>query len=108
MITLTDQTDLMTATNILVGQGVWEHPDTLARVSILDDARELGVTVLGLDVNASGEGYRVEPVGQEEPDDDLRHAADARIGAEGDVRRVSLGIERQPRRALQRVRSRAA
>lgn len=30
MITLTDQTDLMNATNILVGQGVWER---LARLS---------------------------------------------------------------------------
>ena len=29
---------------------------------ILDDARNLGITILGLDVNASGESYRVERV----------------------------------------------
>ncbi|MFC0360374.1 DNA polymerase III subunit alpha [Kytococcus schroeteri] len=72
--------------------GVLTHdPGMYPKRLILDDARELGVTVLGLDVNASGEGYRVEPVGQEEPDDDLS---------------VPL-TEVDPDRALERVRRRA-
>ena len=36
---------------------------------ILDDARNLGIAILGLDVNASGESYRVEPVAPWSPRD---------------------------------------
>ncbi|GAA0324103.1 DNA polymerase III subunit alpha [Kineococcus aurantiacus] len=44
--------------------GVLTHdPGMYPKRLILDDARNLGVTVLGLDVNASGDTYRVEEVG---------------------------------------------
>jgi error-prone DNA polymerase len=43
--------------------GVLTHdPGMYPKRLILDDARNLGITVLGLDVNASGESYRVERV----------------------------------------------
>ena len=43
--------------------GVLTHdPGMYPKRLIMDDARELGVEILGLDVNASGEGYRVERV----------------------------------------------
>ncbi|MDQ1537514.1 MAG: error-prone polymerase, partial [Actinomycetota bacterium] len=43
--------------------GVLTHdPGMYPKRLILDDARNLGITILGLDVNASGENYRVEPV----------------------------------------------
>ncbi|MBB2901521.1 error-prone DNA polymerase [Kineococcus radiotolerans] len=43
--------------------GVLTHdPGMYPKRLILDDARNLGVEVLGLDVNASGDTYRVEPV----------------------------------------------
>ncbi len=44
--------------------GVLTHdPGMYPKRLILDDARNLGITILGLDVNASGESYRVEPLG---------------------------------------------
>jgi error-prone DNA polymerase len=44
--------------------GVLTHdPGMYPKRLILDDARNLGITILGLDVNASGESYRVEQVG---------------------------------------------
>ncbi len=43
--------------------GVLTHdPGMYPKRLILDDARHLGITILGLDVNASGESYRVERV----------------------------------------------
>ena len=43
--------------------GVLTHdPGMYPKRLILDDARNLGIAILGLDVNASGESYRVEPV----------------------------------------------
>jgi len=43
--------------------GVLTHdPGMYPKRLILDDARNLGITILGLDVNASGETYRVEQV----------------------------------------------
>jgi error-prone DNA polymerase len=43
--------------------GVLTHdPGMYPKRLILDDARSLGITILGLDVNASGETYRVERV----------------------------------------------
>ncbi|WP_432562801.1 DNA polymerase III subunit alpha [Kineococcus sp. SYSU DK003] len=43
--------------------GVLTHdPGMYPKRLILDDARNLGITVLGLDVNASGDAYRVERV----------------------------------------------
>ncbi|AXH95578.1 DNA polymerase III subunit alpha [Ornithinimicrobium avium] len=51
--------------------GVLTHdPGMYPKRLILDEARTMGVHVLGLDVNASGAGYRVERV--EQDDDDLR------------------------------------
>jgi len=45
--------------------GVLTHdPGMYPKRLILDDARNLGITILGLDVNASGESYRVERVAQ--------------------------------------------
>jgi error-prone DNA polymerase len=44
--------------------GVLTHdPGMYPKRLILDDARNLGISILGLDVNASGESYRVERVG---------------------------------------------
>jgi error-prone DNA polymerase len=43
--------------------GVLTHdPGMYPKRLILDDARNLGITILGLDINASGESYRVERV----------------------------------------------
>src|ERR1035437_7214366 len=43
--------------------GVLTHdPGMYPKRLILDDARNLGISILGLDVNASGESYRVERV----------------------------------------------
>jgi error-prone DNA polymerase len=43
--------------------GVLTHdPGMYPKRLILDDARNLGITILGLDVNASGESYQVERV----------------------------------------------
>ena len=43
--------------------GVLTHdPGMYPKRLILDDARNLGIAILGLDVNASGESYRVEKV----------------------------------------------
>jgi error-prone DNA polymerase len=45
--------------------GVLTHdPGMYPKRLILDDARNFGITVLGLDVNASGSTYRVERVGE--------------------------------------------
>ena len=57
--------------------GVLTHdPGMYPKRLILDDARNLGITILGLDVNASGESYRVEPAppwasAEQPPDADL-------------------------------------
>ncbi|MEO6144179.1 MAG: DNA polymerase III subunit alpha, partial [Dermatophilaceae bacterium] len=49
--------------------GVLTHdPGMYPKRLILDDARNLGITILGLDVNASGESYRVERVASWSPD----------------------------------------
>ncbi|WP_380175153.1 DNA polymerase III subunit alpha [Kineococcus sp. DHX-1] len=48
--------------------GVLTHdPGMYPKRLILDDARNLGIAVLGLDVNASGDTYRVERVDPPEP-----------------------------------------
>ena len=48
--------------------GVLTHdPGMYPKRLILDDARNLGITILGLDVNASGESYRVEQVASWSP-----------------------------------------
>ncbi|WP_432541173.1 DNA polymerase III subunit alpha [Kineococcus sp. SYSU DK002] len=48
--------------------GVLTHdPGMYPKRLILDDARNLGITVLGLDVNASGDTYRVERTDPPEP-----------------------------------------
>jgi error-prone DNA polymerase len=45
--------------------GVLTHdPGMYPKRLILDDARNLGIAILGLDVNASGESYRVERVAE--------------------------------------------
>lgn len=50
--------------------GVLTHdPGMYPKRLILDDARNLGIAILGLDVNASGESYRVEPVAPWSPGD---------------------------------------
>jgi len=50
--------------------GVLTHdPGMYPKRLILDDARNLGITILGLDVNASGESYRVERVPTWSPGD---------------------------------------
>ncbi len=48
--------------------GVLTHdPGMYPKRLILDDARNLGITILGLDVNVSHGGYRVEKVAVDEP-----------------------------------------
>jgi len=48
--------------------GVLTHdPGMYPKRLILDDARNLGIAILGLDVNASGESYRVERVASWSP-----------------------------------------
>jgi len=50
--------------------GVLTHdPGMYPKRLILDDARNLGIAILGLDVNASGESYRVERVPSWSPGD---------------------------------------
>jgi len=50
--------------------GVLTHdPGMYPKRLILDDARNLGIAILGLDVNASGESYRVERVAPWSPGD---------------------------------------
>ena len=49
--------------------GILTHdPGMYPKRLILDDARNRGIAVLGLDINASGETYRVERAGGEEAD----------------------------------------
>jgi len=49
--------------------GVLTHdPGMYPKRLILDDARNLGIAILGLDVNASGESYRVERVNNDSVD----------------------------------------
>lgn len=56
--------------------GVLTHdPGMYPKRLILDEARSMGVHVLGLDVNASGETYRVERVEQDDAPDVLVPAA---------------------------------
>jgi error-prone DNA polymerase len=50
--------------------GVLTHdPGMYPKRLILDDARNLGITILGLDVNASSESYQAEPVASWSPAD---------------------------------------
>ena len=61
--------------------GVLTHdPGMYPKRLILDDARNLGIAILGLDVNASGESYRVERVPQWAPGD-CECLADTRLTA---------------------------
>ncbi len=59
--------------------GVLTHdPGMYPKRLILDDARSFGIPVLGLDVNASGDTYRIEPVDPVDPTDPVEgteHAA---------------------------------
>ncbi|WP_374929337.1 DNA polymerase III subunit alpha [Kytococcus sedentarius] len=76
--------------------GVLTHdPGMYPKRLIMDDARELGVQILGLDVNASGEGYRVERIAGV-PETDPGEWAD-----------LASGNAPDPDLALQRVRQRA-
>ncbi len=69
--------------------GVLTHdPGMYPKRLLLDEARSMGVHVLGLDVNASTEVYRVEPVPQE---------AGRRAGAA--QARLSAGVEAGPAQA---------
>ena len=65
--------------------GVLTHdPGMYPKRLILDDARQLGIAVLGLDVNVSGKGYAVEPVGvYDEPPPEVMGQAPRRAPAEG-------------------------
>ncbi|NMM22730.1 MAG: DNA polymerase III subunit alpha [Phycicoccus sp.] len=68
--------------------GVLTHdPGMYPKRLILDDARNLGITILGLDVNASGESYRVEPVVPWSPRDRDRGDRDR----DSEVGRVAVG-----------------
>jgi error-prone DNA polymerase len=70
--------------------GVLTHdPGMYPKRLILDDARNLGITILGLDVNASGESYQVERVAawaQEDCDS----------GVAGSALADTFSAERQP------------
>ncbi|SNC60663.1 DNA polymerase III, alpha subunit [Kytococcus aerolatus] len=69
--------------------GVLTHdPGMYPKRLILDDARELGVTVLGVDVNASGVGYGVERVGEPPLLGELSERAPGEVGAEEALARV--------------------
>ncbi|WP_137121057.1 DNA polymerase III subunit alpha [Segeticoccus rhizosphaerae] len=59
--------------------GVLTHdPGMYPKRLILDDARNTGVAVLGLDVNRSGATYRVEPVGRDGRTDGDAEGAEAK------------------------------
>ena len=61
--------------------GVLTHdPGMYPKRLILDDARQLGLAILGLDVNASEKAYVVERVGAEPTADARRHQAGAGRG----------------------------
>ncbi|HMM95117.1 DNA polymerase III subunit alpha [Phycicoccus sp.] len=59
--------------------GILTHdPGMYPKRLLLDDARSFGIPVLGLDVNASGDTYRIEPVLEplaDHPDERREHAA---------------------------------
>ncbi|MBD3784202.1 MAG: DNA polymerase III subunit alpha, partial [Micrococcales bacterium] len=59
--------------------GILTHdPGMYPKRLLLDDARSFGIPVLGLDVNASGDSYRIEPVLEplaDHPDERREHAA---------------------------------
>ena len=68
--------------------GVLTHdPGMYPKRLILDDARQLGIAVLGLDVNASGRGYSVERVAH-----DPRWASSARGEAQDHPPGAGYGI----------------
>jgi error-prone DNA polymerase len=90
--------------------GVLTHdPGMYPKRLILDDARNLDISILGLDVNASGESYRVERVGaglggddsvQQQPDTDLPDGraygirlslADVKGISQAEVQRIMAG-----------------
>jgi len=85
--------------------GVLTHdPGMYPKRLILDDARNLGIAILGLDVNASGESYRVErvepverlervePVGPLERVDGIRLSlADVKGISDAEVQRILAG-----------------
>ena len=71
--------------------GVLTHdPGMYPKRLILDDARQLGIAVLGLDVNASEAQYAVERLPDEQAEPDPRRSGDP--GRSGESRRSS-GVE---------------
>ena len=77
--------------------GVLTHdPGMYPKRLILDDARQFGIAVLGLDVNASGKEYVVEQVGRGRGE--LRHPARAG-GGEGHQRGRGGPDRRRPARS---------
>ena len=77
--------------------GVLTHdPGMYPKRLILDDARNLGIAILGLDVNASGESYRVERVAPWSPGDRDRDK-DSDRGRDRDNGLVDTdAVEQQP------------
>ena len=65
------------------------EPGMYPKRLILDDARHLGISILGLDVNASGESYRVERVASWSPGDRDSDVVDTGL-ADGEV--VDTGL----------------
>jgi error-prone DNA polymerase len=79
--------------------GVLTHdPGMYPKRLLLDDARSFGIPVLGLDVNASGDTYRVEPVldaaGEEAAEDAGEDPLDERRGPAGSPPRRTAGSRR--------------
>jgi len=76
--------------------GVLTHdPGMYPKRLILDDARNLGITVLGLDVNASGESYRVERVAPWVPGDSDRDRKVVGTGSVGTGSVEAASVEQQ-------------
>ncbi|MGG5258894.1 DNA polymerase III subunit alpha [Phycicoccus avicenniae] len=73
--------------------GILTHdPGMYPKRLLLDDARSFGIPVLGLDVNASGDTYRIEPVVETPADDsDERREHAAGPGEEAACPRRSTG-----------------
>ena len=83
--------------------GVLTHdPGMYPKRLILDDARNLGIAILGLDVNASGETYRVERVPSWAPGDTDSDVVDGDGSRDGDTAEPDLPaggqilVEQQP------------
>jgi len=78
--------------------GVLTHdPGMYPKRLILDDARNLGIAILGLDVNVSGESYRVERVASwEQGDCDRDCGCDSDSGVADSGLAGTVSVEQQP------------